>query len=134
MNKTIWENTIDLYPIPVSKQVIPRVYLGNPISRDKSLFIISKGKKLQRNNTPGLIYGKFQLPNHARGNNQMGWKTILSYPTSDINLHSLFKIVIRKEPQIKTSHIIGIIHFCPTMEFLCLSGTHRPIICTTIQI
>ena len=39
----------------------------------------------------------------------MGWKTILSYPTSDIILHSLFKIVIKKEQQIKTSAIIGII-------------------------
>ena len=48
----------------------------------------------------------------------MGWKTILSYPTSDINLHSLFKIVIWKEPQIKTSPIIGII----VVQFLPNNG------------
>ena len=69
------ENTTDLYPILFSsKQVIPRVYLGKTISQENALLIISNGKKLQRNNTPGLIYGKFQ--------HQMGWETILASPFS----------------------------------------------------
>ena len=96
MNKLMRENTTDLHPIPVTKQVIPRVYLGKTILQDKALSIISKGKKIQRNNTPYLIYDKFKLPNHACGDNQMGWKTILSFPTSNINLHSLFKKIFGK--------------------------------------
>ena len=115
MYKPLRENIIDLYPIPVSEQVIPRVYQGKTISQVDSLSLTANGRKLRRHNTPGLIYGKFQVPKSSNGNNKKGWDTILSSPTSDSMFResSLFKIVIRKHPKIKSSPILGVIlvHF-----------------------
>ena len=55
MNKPSRENTINLYPIPVSEQVIPRVYQGKTISQVDSLSLTANGRKLRRHNTPDLI-------------------------------------------------------------------------------
>ena len=55
MYKPLRENIIDLYPIPVGEQVIPRVYQGKTISQVDYLSLTANGRKLRRHNTPGLI-------------------------------------------------------------------------------
>ena len=96
------------------------MHQGKTTSQYKALSIIANEKKLQRNNIPGLIYGKFQVPKCARGKNRKGSDTIFCSPISDSTFYShlLFKIVIWKEPKIKTSPIIGII----LVQFLPCDG------------
>ena len=99
---------MDEYLVPEVHQVIPQVYQGKHISRKAALGIIGNGKKLLRQNTPGLIYGKHQVPYSPRSKNKKNWRTILCCPTSHRlwQTHSVFKIVIRKE---EDSPIIGIV-------------------------
>ena len=108
INKALTVKTLDLYLVPEVDQVIPQVYQGKNISRKAALDIIAEGKPYLRQNTPGLIYGKHQVPISAGSQNKMNWRTILGCPLSDRlwQSHSVFKIVIRKE---KHSPIIGVV-------------------------